>query len=92
MIVENSASVWDRLLATDENPLTKEAAEFVLRMRFSDADVRRVEELAERCQLGQLTAKERAEYEEFVRADTVLAIWKSRARMALRNSNNSDHG
>jgi hypothetical protein len=84
MVIDDRISVWDRLLATEDHPLTREAAEYVLSIRFGAADNRRIEELAGRCQLGELTPAERIEYDEYVRAGLVLATWQSRARMALR--------
>jgi hypothetical protein len=95
MVVDNRVSVWDRLLATDDHPLTREAADYILRIRFNEADNRRLEELAERCRLGELTPAQRAEYEEYVRAGLVLATWQSRARMALRaggGANGAENG
>ena len=92
MVVDNAVSIWHRLLATDEHPLNKEVAEYILKIKFSTKDIQRVEELGERCQLGQLTPKEKAEYDDYVRADLVLATWKSRARMALRSVNGAEHG
>lgn len=95
MVADTRVSVWDRLLATDNHPLTREAADYIVRIRFSEADDRRLEELAERCRLGQLTPAEQAEYDEYVRAGLVLATWQSRARMALRaaaGANGAAHG
>lgn len=92
MVADTRFSVWDRLLTTPDHPLTAEAAEYILRMRFSDADNLRIEELADRCQLGQLSDAEKAEYDEYVRAGLVLATWQSRARIALRAADRNGAG
>jgi hypothetical protein len=43
-----------------------------------------MEELGDKCQRGQLTEKERAEYDGFVEAGLVIGTWQARARLALR--------
>jgi hypothetical protein len=42
-----------------------------------------VEELAEKCNEGQLTPDERAEYEAYVQASTVIGILQAKARRVL---------
>jgi len=41
---------------------------------------RRIEELAEKCTEGQLSAEERSEYEGYVRANKFVAILRREAR------------
>ena len=43
----------------------------------------RVEELAEKCNEGQLTPDERAEYEAYVQASTLIGILQAKARRVL---------
>ena len=43
----------------------------------------RVEELAEKCDEGQLTAEERNEYEAYVQASTLIGILQAKARRLL---------
>jgi len=43
----------------------------------------RVEKLAEKCNEGKLTATERAEYEAYVQASTLIGILQAKARKAL---------
>jgi hypothetical protein len=46
----------------------------------------RVDDLAERCNLGSLTPEERDEYSSYVTFGTFVAILKSKARQLLANS------
>jgi len=46
----------------------------------------RVSELAEKCNEGELTEAERAEYEAFVRGGNIINIIKAKARKALINN------
>src|SRR5208282_2375695 len=43
----------------------------------------RVEKLAEKCNEGKLTANERAEYEAYVQASTLIGILQAKARRIL---------
>ena len=43
----------------------------------------RVEKLAEKCNEGKLTPGERAEYEAYVQASTMIGILQSKARKVL---------
>ena len=43
----------------------------------------RVEELAEKCDEGQLTEEERNEYEAYVQASTLIGILQAKARRLL---------
>ena len=47
----------------------------------------RVEKLAEKCNEGKLTAKERAEYEAYVQASTLIGILQAKARRILSKTN-----
>ena len=45
----------------------------------------RIEELAEKCTEGRLSAKERAEYEGYVRANKFVAILQRQARRLIEH-------
>jgi hypothetical protein len=47
----------------------------------------RVERLAEKCDEGKLTAKERSEYEAYVQASTLIGILQAKARRILSKAN-----
>ncbi len=85
MTPEQVVSVWDRMFQLD-SPQGRAVAEYLVNLRVGDADNQRINELAERCQLGQLTPEEKREYETYVFAGGVLGILQSRARVALRES------
>src|SRR5262245_52703294 len=77
-------SIWGRLLSAAGRPMPPEVAEYLLQLRLTKADDTRLEELADRCQLGTLPAAERQDYEELVQAGMLLSIWHAQARAALR--------
>jgi hypothetical protein len=87
MVASTELTIWDRLLNTGPNAMPRAVAEYFIGLRIAEADNRRIEELAERCQLGALSSDELKEYESYVFAGNVLTIMQSRARIALRNLN-----
>jgi hypothetical protein len=84
MVTQQAVSVWDRILSFGDSPQGRAVAEYFVNLQVAEDDSRRISELAERCQLGQLTPDEKREYETYVFAGGVLAILQSRARVALR--------
>jgi len=46
----------------------------------------RVAQLARKCNEGELTAKERAEYERYVTVGNLIAILQAKARLLLKQS------
>jgi len=72
-----------RLLDAVGRCLTPAVARRIVELR-ADAETRaRVEELAERCNEGQLTPEERDEYESYVSTSTFIAILQAKARALL---------
>ena len=65
--------------------LTPDVADSLVRIQV-DAELQaRIDELADRCTEGELTDKERAEYETYVRAGSQIAILQAKARRVLAN-------
>jgi 1,2-phenylacetyl-CoA epoxidase catalytic subunit len=54
--------------------MRRAVAEYILGVRFSDADNARIHFLADRCQLGTLTPLEKSEYQELVEAGMLLSV------------------
>ncbi len=82
----SSTAALDRLLDALARRFTPAAARAIVRFR-ADADTRaRIAELADKCNEGSLTAQERAEYEDYVRAIDFIAILQSKARRLLARS------
>jgi hypothetical protein len=78
-----ATSVLDRLLDPLARSLTPAAARALVDFR-ADADTQaHIANLAEKCNEGQLSPEERAEYETIVRAIDLIAILQSKARRLL---------
>ncbi len=77
----DSVDVFSRL----DVPMTRETAESVLRWKFTDDAIERMDELAEKARQGTLSDDERAAVETYERLNNLLGIIKSRARQFLKN-------
>ena len=62
---------------------TSDAARQLAELRADEELQRRMDVLAERCNDGSLTADERAEYEAYVTAATLISVLQSKARAVL---------
>lgn len=81
-----TSPVLERLVDPLSECLTTESAKRLLRLRADRKLQARVDYLAEKCNEGRLTAKERAEYSDYVSFGTFVALLKSKARQLLAAS------
>ncbi len=80
----SEVAIWSRVIAPEKSGLSPDAARLVLEeFRFSEADEARMAELAEKCNEGNLTPQERAEYEAYVKVGDVLSLLHLKARRSL---------
>jgi hypothetical protein len=77
-------AILSRLLDASDTPLSPEGARSILALRFPEADLKRMSELAEKARAGTLTAEERDEADSYERAGHVVSVLKSKARKALK--------
>ncbi len=80
----DTTSVLDRLLDPISRCLTAESARALATMEADPVAQARIEELAEKCNEGQISAEERQEYETYVHVGNVLAILQAKARLHLK--------
>ena len=86
------AAIWARLMRSQKDDLSPEAAEFLLSVDFAERDRRRMLQLAERSEAGTLTAEEQAEFDGYLHIGNLLAVMQSKARLALeRKPHNRRH-
>ncbi|MDI1314966.1 hypothetical protein [Prosthecobacter sp.] len=64
-----------------------EAAQSILALSFSPADLNRATELAEKAGTGEMTADEQREMEGYRHVGRFLELVKSRARLSLKSLN-----
>jgi hypothetical protein len=77
--------IWARLIQAPKEPITPEAARYLLSIDFGEADHARMQELMDKSNEGTLTSEEDAELDGYVNIANVLSVMHSRARVALRS-------
>jgi hypothetical protein len=82
----SEAAIWERLMRHGKKVFSREAARYVLELRFPDEDKARMHELSLKARQARLTPQEQEEVEIYSRVGSILGALKSRARMTLKNS------
>lgn len=80
----SEADIWARLMQASQNLLSADAAEFLLAVDFDLKDQQRMLQLAERSEAGSLTDDERTEFDGYLHVGNLLAVMRSKARLALK--------
>jgi len=80
------AAILSRLIQFGQGELPREAAEYLLSIRFDDLDVARMNHLSDRAQRGMLTSDEQTELDSYIHVGNLIATIQSRARLALHRS------
>lgn len=78
-----TATYLDRMLEPVSDCLTPEVARRLAQMRADPELQARIDDLADRCTEGTLTAEEKLEYETYVRAGNLIGILQAKARKLL---------
>jgi hypothetical protein len=78
-----STAVLERLLDPVSRSLNIEAARKLVQLKADAETQARVDELARKCNEGELSSAERSEYETFVTAGNLIAILQAKARLIL---------
>jgi hypothetical protein len=82
--MKRNNALLDRLVEPVVRALTPDVARAIVRLRADPAVQARMEELAEKCNEGQLTADEREEYETSIRFGNFVALLQVKARALLK--------
>jgi hypothetical protein len=82
--MNRSTATLDRLVEPVVRTFTPEVVQALIRLRADPQLEARMDELAQKCNEGQLTAEEREEYETSIRFANYLAILQAKARKLLK--------
>jgi hypothetical protein len=77
-------AIFGRLIRADKGNLARQLARYILTLGFDTADQARMDGLAARNQEGKLSAEEREELLNYVKAGHLLAVLHSKARKSLK--------
>ena len=84
MVAKLEMSLWERVIEPSWDELSPEGVNAILRLRFRQGDVDRMNELAALARDGELTEAQRQELETYNHIGHALAIMQSKARISLR--------
>lgn len=79
----HGGEVLEQMLEPVSRSFGVETARALVALQIGKRTRARVEKLAEKCNEGRLTATERAEYEAYVQASTLIGILQAKARKVL---------
>jgi hypothetical protein len=79
----SNGMLLDRILKPICSSLNEEAAQKILGLKADRKMQARVTKLADKCNEGELTAAERREYETYLLANHIVAVFKAQARILL---------
>jgi hypothetical protein len=82
--------ILDRLLDSLTDCFTPTVARRIVKIRADPETQARIDELAEKCNEGELSATERREYQSYVRAINLIAVFQSKARLYLSKARKSE--
>jgi hypothetical protein len=83
-VMKRNHDTLDRLVEPVIGALTPEVAKAIVDLRASPELQERMDELAEKCNRGKLTADESEEYETSIRFGNFIAIVQTKARNLLK--------
>lgn len=78
------SAILSRLIRPDQDDLSNEAAQALLRLHFDHEDLDRLHELAIKNQDGALTPAEQGELESYLRVSSFLDLMQAKARRSLK--------
>lgn len=79
-------AIWERVFVPDPHHITAEQASYLLEVRFSQADLDRINELSAKADDGALAAEEKLELERYVHVGHLLSILKAKIRGKLKKA------
>lgn len=65
--------------------MSRDAADYLLTLRFDERDVVRMNELSELARQGALAGADAAELDSYIHVSNLLAVMQSRARQSLQS-------
>jgi hypothetical protein len=84
MVAATDTSILQRIIGLDRTDMPAEAAMFMLTLGFTDRDKERMSELSGKASEGSLSEAEAREIDSYILASDLIAMFQSKARMALR--------
>ena len=84
----NAAAILDRVIDPERTPRTTDPVHMLLDLHFSQADIKRMNQLAAKARAGTLTEKERTALSNYELVGHMLSLLKSKARRMRKTFSN----
>lgn len=85
--IENTeAAIFSRVINAETGDLPEAVAQHILAMNFAERDREKANDLAAKARNGQLSEQETVELENYNLVGDLLALWHSKARLSLHQS------
>ena len=81
-----TAPIIDSLLDPISRCFTAETARALAEVKADDAMQKRIEELAEKANEGELSESERRDYETYIHVGNIIAILQAKVRLRLKQA------
>ena len=85
-IADPELAIWERVFVPDPRRITPDQARYLLEVRFSQADLDRINELSAKAEEGTLESEEKIELERYVHVGHLLSILKAKIRGRLKKT------
>ena len=91
-IASQESEILSRVVGPENPSFTPEVARSILELRFSDADVDRMNELLAKARQGTLSQEEESQLHGYLFVSAMVDLMHSKARLTLKNSAGGPHG
>jgi uncharacterized protein YnzC (UPF0291/DUF896 family) len=85
----NQAAILGRTLIPDDREMPEDMARFLIGIRLTEQDTKRMNELVAKAREGNLAPDEEREIEDYRHVGHLLEAIKSKARITLRKASHS---
>ena len=85
-VANSETAILSRAIEPESSTLSPEAARSILQITLSEADCRRLDELAAKTREDSLTPDERVELDNYRSVGRLLELMQSKARLSLKKA------
>lgn len=85
----SAPAILDRLFDPIGELLTPESARRIVEWRIDEETQQRIDELADKCNEGTLTADEASQYDRYLAAFDIVAVMQAKGRAVIEHAGNS---
>lgn len=85
-VADPEIAIWERVFVPDPRRITADQARYLLEVRFSQADLDRINELSAKADDGTIETEEKIELERYVHVGHLLSILKAKIRGRLKKT------